>query len=251
MKTYNDFIIYYPILEKSKNSVLKKIEEKNGDKGFGFEIRVDYLLGAGLTLNDSIDIINTVNKKHPNNELILTIRTKREGGVILLSDETYFDYIKRLYLDANSKYIDVEYEYYLSDINRYEELFSHKLKKVIISKHIFDKTFSESEYMNIFTDMSQSSLDVLKFAIYINDKYELFTYMDVARKYSEVLKDKGKKCTFIAMGAVGRLSRIWPEYTNTNIVFLSAYNALDNNIGQMNYEYFVKFRKLLEKVLKN
>ena len=53
------------------------------------------------------------------------------------------------------------------------------------------------------------------------------------------------------MGKVGVVSRVWPEYTNTKIVFLTAYGDYNVDLGQLSREIYVKYRKLLAKITKN
>ena len=56
---------------------------------------------------------------------------------------------------------------------------------------------------------------------------------------------------YIAMGMVGTLSRLLPEFTKTKIVFLSAYKDIDVELGQLNREKYVKYRNMLAKIDKN
>lgn len=250
-KLKNDFVFCYPILEDSKSAFLKKVAEINSEKQCMIELRLDYLLYAGLSIEDIIKIINTIRTKYTSKKLIATIRTVSEGGKVDLTKEKYFYYIKELYLNAKVNYIDVEYKFYKIDKIYYDSLFKKRKKKIIISMHFFDRIFFENEYIKLFTEMAESSGNIVKFAIKTFSKDDLFLFMMTAKKCEKIMKKNRKETIFIAMGTVGLLSRLWPEFTNTKIVFLTAYKEMDLELGQMNRENYVKYRNLLAKYGKN
>ena len=250
-KLKNDFEFCYPVLEDNKSAFLKKVAEINSEKQCMIELRLDYLLYAGSSIDDIIKIINTVRTKYTNKKLIATIRTVSEGGKVDLTKEKYFYYIKELYLNAKVNFIDVEYKFYKIDKIYYDSLFKKKKKKIIISMHFFDRIFFENEYIKLFTEMAESSGDIVKFAIKTFSKEDLFLFMLTAKKCEKIMKKNKKETIYIAMGTVGMLSRLWPEFTNTKIVFLTAYKEMDLELGQMNRENYVKYRNILAKNGKN
>ena len=251
IKLKNNFSFCYPILEENKNDFLKKISGVDKERKCMIELRLDYLLYAGMSIDEIIKLISHIKSKLTHKKLIATIRTVSEGGKVDLTKERYFFYIKELYLKSKVNYIDVEYRFYKIDKLYYDSLFKKKKKKIIISMHIFDRIFFENEYVKLFTEMAESSGNIVKFAIKTFTKEDLFLFMSTARKCEKIMKKNKKECIFIAMGTVGVLSRIWPEFTFTKIVFLSAYTDFDRELGQMNREKYVKYRKLLEKIGKN
>ena len=251
IKLKNNFVFCYPILEDSKSSIVKKVSQIDKERKCMMELRLDYLLCAGMPIEDIIKLVNNIKSNVTNKKIIATIRTVSEGGKVDLTKEKYFTYIKELYLKSKVNYIDVEYKFYKIDKIYYDSLFKKKKKKIIISMHIFDRIFFENEYMKLFTEMAESSGNIVKFAIKVFTKEDLFTFMLAARKCDKILKKSRKDAIFIAMGTVGVLSRVWPEFTNTKIVFLTAYKDIDLELGQLNREKYVKYRKLLAKIDKN
>ena len=251
IKLKNNFSFCYPILEGDKNSFFNKISEVDKERKCMIELRLDYLLYAGMSIDEIISLIDHIKTKLTHKKLIATIRTVSEGGKVDLTKERYFFYIKELYLKSKVHYIDVEYRFYKIDKLYYDSLFKKRMKKIIISMHIFDRIFFENEYVRLFTEMAESSGNIVKFAIKTFTKEDLFLFMRAARKCEKVMKKNRKESIFIAMGSVGVLSRVWPEFTFTKIVFLSAYTDFDRELGQMNREKYVKYRNLLEKIGKN
>ena len=168
-----------------------------------------------------------------------------------IDDDTYYGYIEKLYFNASNEYLDVEYNFYKNNLNKYDSLFKKRLKKIILSNHIFGKALSKNEYELLFYNMARTYIDFVKCAVMVKNKKELFDFMMVARKCSKNIQNIKKSCIFIAMGEIGGLSRLWPEFTNTKVVFLTAYGENTSKIGQYTYKNFVKYRNLLEKNIKN
>ncbi len=244
------FELCYPIMESDITLYVDKITSLEKDKNDLIELRIDYLLNEGVKIDEIIKMINYVST-FSNKKLIVTIRTDREGGKYNLDEKKYYDYIERIYLETKAEYLDVEYKMYMCSEEKYENLFNNKLKRIILSIHIFDKRLSKKEYEKLFLNMLKPNIDIVKCAVYLTLKKELFDYMMTARKVSKIIKNAGKECIFIAMGEMGRLSRLWPEFTNSKVVFLTTNSEKVSKIGQFTYENFVKYRKLLEKNTKN
>lgn len=248
--TNKKFELCYPIMESDKVLFIDKVISLENDKNDMIELRIDFLLEKGITIDEIIEMINHISAS-TSKKIIVTIRTDREGGKYELDEKKYYDYIEKIYFKTKVEYLDVEYKVYINEGKKYENLFKNNSKKIILSTHIFDKVLSKKQYATLFHNMLKPYIDVVKCAVFVNTKKELFDYMMVAKKSSKIIKNAKKECIFIAMGEMGRLSRLWPEFTNTKVVFLTANSEKVNNIGQFSYENFVKYRKLLEKIVKN
>lgn len=247
----NKYKFCYTIIEKTAKGLLSKVSELNVEKKPMFEIRLDPLLSEGMSTEEIINLLAKVRNKCAGRKLIATIRTINEGGYVDLTKEKYFFLIKALYLKSKVNAIDVEYRFYKIDQIYYDSLFKKKKKDIIISMHFFDRVFYEQEYKKMFIEMAESKGNIVKFAIKIFTKDDLFAFMQIARKSYSLFKSNKKKVVFIAMGDIGKITRIIPEYTYTQIVFLSPYVDEDHNIGQLSLNAHNKYRKLLVKKLKN
>ena len=248
--TNKKFELCYPIMESDKVLFIDKVISLENDKNDMIELRIDFLLEKGITIDEIIEMINCISAS-TSKKIIVTIRTDREGGKYKLDEKKYYDYIEKIYFKTKVEYLDVEYNVYISNEEKYENLFKNKSKKIILSTHIFDKVLSKKQYKTLFHNMLKPYIDIVKCAVFVNTKKELFDYMMVARKSSKIIEKAQKECIFIAMGEIGRLSRLWPEFTNTKVVFLTTNSEKASNIGQFSYENFVKYRKLLEKIVEN
>lgn len=246
----NNFSLCYPILERDLASVRSKILTTLDERVAFYELRIDYLLEQGVGIDDIIIYINNLLKDFSSKKFIVTIRTKSEGGAVVFSLDVYFSYIKKLLANLNVSYIDIEYKYYALGIDSFDALIKAAMPKVILSKHVFDDRFSNEKCEIIINELIEGTGDIAKLAVMVNTKDDLFSFMNIAKKYESILKSKNKDAIFIAMGEMGRLSRIYPEYTNTKIVFINAYNK-GSILGQYDLDTYIEYRKLLAKLGKN
>ena len=249
-----NYKLCYSICEKTINAFQNKIKVldkkidklKNKNKNFIFELRLDYLLANDISIDDIIFMINYINREITKKKLLLTIRTKEDGGKVALVPLEYYTYIEKLYNFAKGQGVDIEYKYYIRNKKNFDALFSKNKKDVVMSIHFFDKKITKNYLINLIDNLTDTKCDVVKIAINCIDKVDLFSYFNIFNEYSKKIMTKSKKCIFIIMGVIGRISRILPEWTNTRLVFLTAYNDKDG-IGQINYETWLKFRSILEK----
>lgn len=237
----------YSVCEETETQFLKKVKELSEEKKVLIELRLDFLLESGLSIEYISKLIVKIHKKYTSKKIIATIRTNDEGGRVDLSREKYYYFIRTLYNTKGISYIDIEYKYYKIDRQYYDLLFKKRKKKIILSMHLFDKILSEMDYINTLNELVSVKSDIVKFATNTFTKENLFAFMLNSRKFS--LKYLRKDFVYIAMGDIGIISRIWPEFTNTKIVYLNAYSEDINKIGAINKEDFVKYRKILAKML--
>lgn len=236
----------YSVCEETEKGFIKKIQELNKEKKAIIELRLDYLLSAGFSIENISKLIKKIHDRYSSKKIIATIRTNDEGGRVDLSREKYYYFIRTLYNTKGISYIDIEYKYYKADKQYYDLLFKKKKKKIILSMHLFDKILSELDYINTLNELISAKSGIVKFATNTFTKENLFSFMLSSRKFS--LKYKRKDFVFIAMGEIGLLSRVWPEFTNTKLVYLNAYDNDINKIGAIKKEDFVKYRKNLAKM---
>ena len=246
----NNFYLCYPILEKDLPSVYHKIKTTIDRRVPFYELRIDYLLEQGVATHSIIDCINDLVKTFSNKKFIVTIRTKNEGGAIDIPFDEYYVYVKELVEKSKAHYIDIEYKYYILDLAAFNTLIEKFKVKTILSKHIFSDKFSKEKCEEMINCLIKTKCSIAKLAMTVCEKKDLFYFMNTAKEYSRKLKESNKNAIFIAMGEMGRLSRIYPEYTNTRIVFINAYNN-GSILGQYSHNNYIEYRKLLAKLGKN
>ena len=250
---FDNFTPIFTIIAKNEEEIVETIANYNYKNAI-YEIRVDALIHYKNTIDDVIYIVNNVLSIFDDYKFVLTIRTKDEGGFIKLESKEYFDIWWELFNKTSPQYMDIKYEIFKKDVRALEylrKLVDYNKTKVISSYHSFKKNFDINETSALILDMIENYGDIIKCAININDKHDLFMFMNFTHLISDKLKSNNKEAIFIAMGEMGKLTRVWPEYTNSNYMFysLSEDNKIKNTTGQIT---IYELKKLREKIgLKN
>jgi len=134
------------IKAKSIDEAIKIIEMGKADL---YELRVDAM--------ESFDGIEKL--KSFRNKLIITVRSKEEGGFREISDEKRLKLFEE-FMKVNPAFVDVEFK---SEITKNViELAREKKVRVIISYHDFEKTPSFEELKALLEEMKKLKADVIK-----------------------------------------------------------------------------------------
>ena len=236
-----DFDLCYPILEKNFDNIIKKIKLVNNKKVSTYELRLDNLnclSSAKCDISSIVDNINNLKRRFPKKKFIVTIRTKKEGGKVSFSASKYTEYICCLLKFAKVDYVDVEYKFYAKSKSIINKAINESKAKVIISKHVFDEKFSIIKCEKTFKELSKVNCDIVKLAVKVGSKEDTYKFMELSKNYSIKISKNGKRGIFIAMGKNGLVSRVFPEYTGTKVVFLNAYDK-HNKLCQPNLSLFL------------
>ncbi|MEE8167726.1 MAG: type I 3-dehydroquinate dehydratase [Candidatus Hydrothermarchaeales archaeon] len=150
--------------------------------------------------------------------LILTNRTKKEGGNFKGSEKERIEVLLRCMSLAD--FVDIEY-------NTDGRLRSSAIQEakdegvtLIISYHDFASTPADKEMLDILKKESALGADIAKLAVTANSMEDVLRLLEVTRKASE----KSRVCT-IAMGELGRISRIMAPFFGSEITYASVGKA--------------------------
>ncbi len=176
-----------------------------------FEIRIDMLGSTDIAyITKILRSISVVYAK----PLIVTVRSKSEGGAVDIDDDRRYEIIKAAIPSAAA--IDVE----LSSTNllkKVSTLCKRENKLLIASYHNFKVTPEESLLDKLVLDGKSMGADIVKLAVEANSKEEL------SKLISYTIKNKGKNIITISQGSIGALSRI----VNPIIGSLMTYGYID------------------------
>jgi len=234
---FDKFTPIFTLVAKNEEELVETIAKYNYKNAI-YEIRVDALLHYKNSVEDVIYIINNVISIFDDYKFLVTIRTKDEGGLIKLDHKEYFDIWWELFNKTSPQYMDIKYEIFKKDVRALEYLrkvVDYNKTKVISSYHSFKKNFDINELSALIFDMIDNYGDIIKVAINTNDQHDLFMFMNFAHLILDKLKSKNKEAIFIVMGEIGKLTRVWPEYTNSSYMFYKLYddNKTKNIAGQI------------------
>lgn len=194
---------------KIKDDIFRKIDI--------VEIRIDKFK------NISLDYITSIVKKlsvSVSNPIIATIRDKKEGGETEIGEDARCEIFENIIGHVDC--VDIEIN---SGLFKRMCSFAHSNKKIVIgSYHNFKSTPSLKMLEKILENGKKWKADIVKIAVTANSKN------DVARLVDFTIKNRGKNIVTIAMGDIGRVSRILNPMLGSLLTY--GYVTAPSAIGQ-------------------
>ncbi len=221
--------LFYMVLTVDDKTSLKEIS-KNLQHIDIIEIRIDKF--RNLKVPYVIQHVSRI--KNLGKPVILTIRSKSEGGVGNVDDKLRYDLFSALveYCD----YIDIE----LSSakiIKSVVKLAWQNSIKLIVSYHNFSETPVNSKLEKILKDSKKTGADIVKIAVMPKSNADLKQLL----KFS-VEHDKDRKI-IIAMGKSGKVSRIFFPLAGSVFTYTYLGNK-DIAPGQIPLEMMIILKKI-------
>ncbi|HFH9837323.1 TPA: type I 3-dehydroquinate dehydratase [Streptococcus suis] len=222
--------IVVPIMPKSIEEVAAIDLERLEDADI-IEWRADY-----LPKEEILTVAPAVFEKFVGREIVFTIRTRKEGGEIELTDEEYVKIIKEVATLYQPDYIDFEY---FSHQAVFEEMLD--FPNLVLSYHNFEET--PENFMEIMSELTSLSPAVVKMAVMANTEQDALDVMNYTRGFKTLNAEQ----TFatMSMGKIGMLSRIAGMVTGSCWTFASLDEA--SAPGQISLANTRKFLDVLEK----
>ncbi|EOH72191.1 type I 3-dehydroquinate dehydratase [Enterococcus malodoratus] len=155
--------------------------------------------------------------------LLITFRTKKEGGVCVLSDNDYFNLYKVIISEGDLDLLDVELFMPSEKVAKTIELAHQNGIKVIMCNHDFDKTPEKNEIMTRLRSMQNSGADICKIAVMPQNSDDVLTLLEATQEmynnYAEV------PLITMSMGALGMISRVSGQVFGSAATFGAASKA--------------------------
>lgn len=218
-------MICIPIMARDTEDALVKIENA-GHLADILEFRLDGMVSFRLE-----EMIPAAPKP-----LIVTYRSKREGGRGAADYDTQTDYL----LDAAVKgagFIDVEYR---MPLEFRQKIFQTRGKsKIILSNHLPDGTPPSDQLEAIFKKMAATGADVVKIVTQARDPDDNLRVLNLI----PLAKAMGVEVIAFCMGAAGRMSRIAAPLLGGYLTFASLEADQESAAGQIPVR---EMRKILE-----
>ena len=153
--------------------------------------------------------------------LLLTFRTRREGGAADIAPDAYAALCREFAKDPNADLIDLEYFTLPEDSMRslVEEIHAQG-KYVVGSSHDFQATPQTEEMIRRLRAMQELDMDITKLAVMPQNKTDTLRLLEAAVKMEEIYANR--PCITIAMGDKGAVSRAIGSFTGSAVTFGSA-----------------------------
>lgn len=171
--------------------------------------------------------------------LLITFRTKNEGGVFDLSESDYFELYKTIISNGNLNLLDVELFMPEKQVNELIDLAHKNEIKIIMCNHDFQKTPKKEEIIHRLRSMQDKGADICKIAVMPTASEDVLTLLDATREMYETYAQV--PLITMSMGALGMISRISGQVFGSAATFGSATTA--SAPGQVPV---VELRKMLE-----
>ncbi|WP_437616224.1 type I 3-dehydroquinate dehydratase [Erwinia sp. V71] len=149
--------------------------------------------------------------------LILTFRTKAEGGAKAISDADYGKLYLALIKDHFIDLLDVEM-FRNADVVHQLVAAAHQAGiKVIMSSHDFQKTPSSRDIVSRLRQQDALGADILKIAVMPHSPEDVLTLLNASEHIRE--KYSRKPLLTMAMGGTGAISRLSGEVFASDLTF--------------------------------
>lgn len=210
--------ICVPICATTKEDLLSQITEYNKEDIDFIEWRIDFFQNVSdIVAVESL--AKDLRTMLPNKPILLTFRTKQEGGEQALPLKDYFSLNLRLAQSGCVDLVDLE----LFSTNNTKQLSSmineiqKQNVKVILSNHDFHKTPEEAEIISRLSKMQELGADVAKIAVMPNSPNDVLELLSATNK----MKEQYATIPIItmSMGKLGSISRISGELFGSAVTF--------------------------------
>ncbi|HVI51665.1 MAG TPA: type I 3-dehydroquinate dehydratase [Candidatus Sulfotelmatobacter sp.] len=180
------------------------------------EFRVDFLdiaLNADAVAELSKEVAALVNNK----PVLLTFRTKAEGGITAIEDKAYGDFYSTIVKKGGADMIDVELVRN-EDVVRRIVKEAHEAKvPVVMSNHDFHNTAPVKELVRRFQRMQDLGADILKLAAMPHDAGDVLNLL--AATWEMHSRHTERPMITMSMGGTGAVSRLTGELFGSAATF--------------------------------
>ena len=208
--------IAVPNVGENEDEILASAKEITAAKPDLMEWRIDYYTDG---IKDNDQLISTAKKlREVVGELpiLVTFRTKNEGGVLGLSEGGYLDLVETVIENRLGDAVDIEL---FHDEKRVQELVSdaHRYNVVVImSNHDFENVPAKDVIEFRLKKMAEMGADVPKLACMPHSAGDVLTLLEAT---NEVNNEIPNPLITMAMGDIGKVTRVAGQTFGSNLSF--------------------------------
>ncbi len=165
------------------------------------------------------DFLPQVHAACGNTPLLVTCRSKREGGKADVTEERYAEVVEMLIASGEPDLIDIEFSSPYS-----KELIALAKENniiTVVSAHDFEKTAPEEELIALLNAMEAAGADIPKLAQMPQNFRDTLNLISATEKVSQY----NFPIITMSMGKFGKISRLCGEFSGSALTFGAAENA--------------------------
>lgn len=183
------------------------------------EWRIDHL--RDLSQKSVDNILFQLRQKFPHTPLLVTFRSKAEGGERQLDSLSYVNLLSRIIVSGQADLIDVEL--FSGVAEQLVEMAHRHGVTVVGSSHDFVQTPDEEELVARMTQMVKLGCDIPKIAVMPQSPQDVLILLSA----TQIMKEQYPHVPIItmSMGKLGVISRMCGEVFGSAVTFASAGQA--------------------------
>lgn len=205
------------------------------------EWRLDYFQESDH-MDMVLDCAQALYSKRGNHPLLATFRSLRDGGEKDIQEKEYACLCETLITSSLIDMIDIEYRFSDELKKKIITLANQYDVKVVVSYHDFTCTPSKEEQLQLFQGMQDCGGDIIKLALMPQTMHDVLSVLDATY---EMAQKASVPVVSMAMGNLGKITRIAGEFFGSCITFASSQQA--SAPGQMKIEDVKTILELLHK----
>lgn len=175
--------------------------------------------------------------------ILVTFRTKNEGGEKEISPEDYVVFNKKVIATGLADLVDVEIFLAPGVFEKIAGAAKQSGVKVVASNHDFEKTPDETELMRRLLEMEKRGADIAKIAVMPGNKSDVLTLLSATARAAEEIEIP---IVTMSMAGLGLISRLCGEVFGSALTFGTA--GMASAPGQMDA---LELRRILQLIHKN
>lgn len=211
--------VVIPIVEMTESKILERAFEFSRLRVDCVEWRVDWF-EQFMDAHSVMFCLQKLRVALKDKLLLVTFRTKEEGGEVSLTHKEYLDFINTVIDTDCADLIDIEFFTAGDDIRELIDNAHSSGVVVICSSHDFQKTPDKNELVSRMVKMQQIGADLPKVAVMPHDSTDVLTLL------AATIETKNKyfatPIITISMGKLGVASRLCGEVFGSAMTFASA-----------------------------
>ena len=208
--------IIIPIVEESKEAILSQAQFLLGRPFDLVEWRVDFYRDA-LDIERVLDTLNGLREILGEIPILVTFRTKAEGGMKDISQEEYTALNLAIAKLGNADAVDVEILMGDEIVNRMIREIHEAGVTVVGSSHEFGYTPGRKEMIERLCKAQNMGCDILKLAVMPQDKKDVLELLSATEEM--YVHHARQPVVTMSMGKLGSVSRLCGEMVGSAMTF--------------------------------
>lgn len=214
--------ICVPIMGENLEQLIKEIRQLENESIDLVEWRIDYYKAID-NLNEVVATLEQIRAALVNTPLLVTFRSKKEGGEKEISEEEYITLNKTIIATQRADLVDVELFTGDEAVKEITEFAHQHNVKVVMSNHDFNQTPNKEEIVERLCRMQDLGADLPKIAVMPQKTEDVLTLLSATNEM--VTKYANRPIITMSMAGMGVISRLAGEVFGSALTFGSAKAA--------------------------